>query len=161
MKERLSRKKLSVPVGILVVLALFVGILLMSAVIFVLTDALGLRLYYQYVVFALLIVIGIAIVRKWLTEYEYAVVDDELIIDRFIGSRPKNLFRIRLNRVVSISQDKPSCSKKQRLTYHPESHGVTYIVYLQDGEERCLYFSPSEAMRTLIDQRRSGASNQQ
>ncbi len=160
MRERLGRKKLSVPVGILVVLALLTGILLMSAVIFVLSDALGLRPYYQYIDFALLIVIGVVIVRKWLTEYEYAVVDDELIVDRFIGSRSKNLFRIKLKSIVSISQDRPAHSKMQRLTYHSKRSGVTYIVYIQNGQEKCAYLSPSDAMRTMIGQR-SGASNQQ
>lgn len=161
MKERLSRKKLSVPLGILVILALFAGILVLSAVVFVATDALGLRQYYQLVVLALLIVLGVFIVRRWLTEYEYAVIDDELIIDRYIGKRGKNLLRIRLKSIVSLGREKPGYKKPQRLTYRSKRSGVTYIVYKQDGEELCVYFSPSDAMRALIDRRRGSASNKQ
>ncbi len=154
MKERLSRKKLSAPLGILVVVGLVAGILVLSAIIFIVADKLGVRLYYQYIEFALLIVIGILIVRKWLTEYEYDVVDDELIIERYIGTRGKELLRIQLRSIVSIGSDKPEAIRPQRLTYHPQKRGVTYIVYKQNGQERGVFFSPSSALLELIGERR-------
>ena len=154
MKERLSRKKLSAPLGILVVIGLVACILVLSAIIFVAADKLGLRLYYQYVEYLLLIVIGVLIVRKWLTEYEYDVLDDELIIERYIGSRGKELLRIRLKSIVSIGSDKPAALKPQRLTYHSQKRGVTYIVYKQNDKERSAFFSPSSTLLELIGQRR-------
>lgn len=158
MKERLSRKKLSAPLGILVVLGLVAGILVLSAIIFIAADKLGLRLYYQYAELVLLIIIGLLIVRKWLTEYEYDVVDDELIARRYIGARGRELLRIRLKSIVSIGQDKPQTVSLHRLTYHPQRRGVTYIVYKQNGEERGAFFSPSSALLELIDQRRGGSN---
>jgi len=43
MKERLSRKKLSTPMGLLVVLGLVAGILLIYTAVFIVADALGLQ----------------------------------------------------------------------------------------------------------------------
>ena len=154
MKERLSRKKLSAPLGILVVLGLVAGILVLSAVVFIAADMLGLRLYYQYIVFALLIIIGVLIVRKGLTEYEYTLADDELVVERYIGARGRELLRIRLKSIVSIGQDRPEAVKLQRLTYHAKRRGVTYIVYKLNSEERGAVLSPSSALLELIDKRR-------
>ncbi len=154
MKERLSRKKLSAPLGILVVLGLVAGILVLSAIIFIAADKLGLRLYYQYAEFVLLVVIGVLLVRKGLTEYEYDVVDDELIIERYIGARGKELLRISLKSIVNIGPDKPQMSSLQRFTYHPQRRGVTYIVYKQNGEEHGAFFSPSSALLELLNERR-------
>lgn len=155
MKERLSRKKLSTPLGLLVVLGLVAGILLIYTVVFIIADALGLRYYHQYIAYALLIVLGVFIVRRWLTEYEYRVVDDELIVERYLGSRGRELLRIRLKSILSLGPEKPRSLRLQRLTFHSHRHGVTYIIYRQDsGTEAGLFFSPSPALIELIEQRR-------
>jgi len=154
MKERLRRKKLSAPLGILVVLALVACILLIYAVVFIVADALGFRLYHQYVVYALLIVLGVFIVRRGLTEYEYDVVDDELIIERYIGDRGRELLRIKLKSILSLGPEKPRAVRLQRLTYRARRQGVIYLVYRKESGEAGFFFNPSPALIELIGQRR-------
>ena len=160
MKERLSRKKLSTPLGILVVLGMVAGILIIYAAVFIAADALGLRAYHQYIVFVLLILLGVFIVRKGLTEYEYDVIDDELIIERYIGDRGRGLLRIRIKSISNIGPERPALKKLQRLTYRAKRKGVTYFVYSQNGNEVGAYFSPSPELTALINKRR-GVSDQQ
>ena len=158
MKERLSRKKLSAPMGLLVVLGLVAGILLIYTTVFIAADALGLRSYHQYIAYALLIVLGVIIVRRWLTEYEYHVADGELIVERYIGDRGRELLRIRLKSILHIGPEKPRGMRLQRLTFRPRRHGVTYVVYRQDsGGEAGMFFSPSPVLANLIEQKRGAA----
>jgi len=158
MKERLSRKKLSAWLGILTILGLLTGVVLLAAIIYVAADAMraaGLNPFFmQYVEYVILIVAGIFIVRRWMTEYEYNLIDDELIIDRYIGRNPRNLLRIRLNAIVTVSKKQPDIKKKDRLTFRSKSKGVVYIVYRQNGEQKCMYFSPSDKLLALIEERR-------
>jgi hypothetical protein len=139
------------------VLSLVAGILLIYAVVFIVADALGLRLYHQYVVYALLIVLGVFIVRRGLTEYEYDAVDDELIIERYIGERGRELLRIKLKSILSIGLEKPESVKLQRFTYRARRRGVTYLVYSKEGGDAGFFFNPSPALIELIEQRRGTA----
>jgi hypothetical protein len=159
MKERFARKKLPTWLGILTILGLLIGVVLLAAVIYVAADAMKAAgwntSFMQYVEYVLLIIVGIFIVRHWMTEYEYDLIDDELIVDRYIGRRPRNLLRIRLHSIVSVGKDEPDIKKKDRLTFRSKSKGVTYIVYKQNSEHKCMYFSPSDKLLSLIEERRN------
>lgn len=156
MKQRFKRKKVSPFAGILIILGLLFGVVTLAAVIYVATDAMkaaGLAVWYMpYVEYVLLIAAGIFIVRRWMTEYEYDVIDDELIIDRYIGRRARNLLHIKLSSVVSIGPGRPDVPL-ERLTFQAKSGGVTYIVYRQNGRQKGFYFSPSDALAALIAER--------
>ncbi len=158
MKERLSRKKLSTWLGILAILGLLIGVVLLAAIIYVAADAMkaaGINTtFMQYVEYVILIVAGILIVRHWMTEYEYHLIDDELIIDRYVGRNPRNLLRIKLSSIVSVGKQEPNIKKKDRFTFRSKSKGVAYIVYKQNGEQKCMYFSPSTELLSLIEERR-------
>lgn len=158
MKERLTRKKISAWLGILIILGLFVGIVLLAAVIYVAADAmksLGWDTWYmQYVEYVILIVAGIFLVRHWMTQYEYDVIDNELIIDRYIGRNPRNLLRISLSSIISADTHLPDIKKMDALTFRSKKSGVKYIVYQQNGQQKCMYFSPSDELFALINERR-------
>ena len=160
MKERLKRKKIPVWLGMLCILGLLIGVVLLAAVIYVAADAMKAAgwntVYMQYVEYVILIVAGILIVRHWMTEYEYDLVDDEFIVDRYIGQRPRNLLRLPLKSIVSVSRETPGIKKKERLTFKSKKRGVTYIVYKHKGCEKCMYFSPSDELLALIQKRRVG-----
>ena len=134
MKERLSRKKLSTPLGLLVVLGLVAGILLIYTAVFIAADALGLRSYHQYIAYALLIVLGVIIVRRWLTEYEYRVADGELIVERYLGDRSRELLRIRLKSILHLGPEKPRGLRLQRLTFVPQARRDLHCI--QAGQRR-------------------------
>lgn len=158
MKERLKRKKLPAWLGILVILGLLLCVVTLAAIIYVAADAMrsaGWETWYmQYIEYIILIAAGILIVRYWMTEYEYDVIDDELIIDRYIGQRPRNLLRIALRAIVSIGDEKPVAEKPERLTFKSKKSGVTYLVYKQNGQQKCIYFSPGDELLSLIEKRR-------
>lgn len=159
MKERLKRKKLSSALGILVILALFVCVVAMAAIIYVITDALyalGIdAAFMQYAQYVLLIVIGVLIVRRYLTEYEYALDGDELTIDRYIGQRERNLLCIKTRQIVSLGKQPPGLRGLERLTFKSKKSGVIYMVYTQDGAQKAACFSPSDELLDLIEKRRS------
>jgi len=159
MKERVTRKKLSTWLGIFTILGLLIGVVLLAAVIYVAADAMKSAgwntTFMQYVEYVILIVIGILIVRHWMTEYEYSVIDGELIVDRYIGRNPRNLLRIKLASIVSVGRQEPDIKKQDRLTFKSKNKGVVYIVYKQNGEQKCMYFSPSNELLSLIEERRA------
>lgn len=157
MKERLKRKKLPAMLEILVILGLFLGIVLLAALIYVAADALRSigwnTTFMQYIEYVILIVAGVLIVKHWMTEYEYALIDDELIIDRYLGRNPKSLLRIKLSAIVSLGADAPDIRKIDRFTFKKKD--IVYMVYKQNGQQKCAMFSPSEDLLNLIEQRRA------
>ncbi|MGI5848835.1 MAG: hypothetical protein ACOX8Q_01995 [Christensenellales bacterium] len=154
MKERLSRTQLSVISGILTIIALFAGIILLAMVMYVLADALNIT-FVEYIEYVLFITISVMIIRNWITEYEYIVVDGDLFVDRYIGKRSKRIFSVSLSDITYIGKQPPKdCPrKKQRMTFKSKRRGVAYIVY-NNSEKRCAYFSPSEKMLSFINERK-------
>ena len=160
MKERFRRKQLSALKGILTIIALFVCIFILNMVMEYLGYVLDVS-FMEYIEYALFILIGIVIIRNWITEYEYAVIDDTFYVDRYIGKRPRRLFDIKLFDITYIGAQPPQDLKcqKQRLTYQPKRKGVVYIVYQSGGQEKCAYFSPSQKLLDKIEERRPKKSN--
>lgn len=154
MKERLKRKQLPVWAGILTILGLVACMIVIIAALFVLADLFNFE-YMQYIEYVLFILIGILIIRKWLTEYEYSVIDNEFFVDRYLGKRPRRLFEIRFSDIKYIGSDLPESysGKKQRLTYLSRRKGVVYIIYTHNGNQKCAFFSPSSKMLDLIQTR--------
>ena len=155
MKERLRHAQLSTIAGILMVIGLFAGILIIAMILYVVADALNIT-FMEYIEYALFILIGIWIVKRWLTEYEYIVTNNELHADRYIGKRSKRLFSADLADITYIGKDLPKDfeGNKQRLTYKPKRSGIVYILYETGGETKCAYFSPSEKMLQYIHTKR-------
>ena len=158
MKERLRRRQLSAPAGILTILVLFICIFLIAMIMFVLADAFNAP-WLQYVEYVLFIIIGVLIIRFWVTEYEYALVDDELFIDRWLGKRPRRLLSIELRDIIHIGDRLPEDYKgrKQRLTFKSKRRGVVYIIYRGGKNKKCVFFSPSKELLALIEKRRTKA----
>ena len=157
MKEKLKRRQPSTIAGIGIVLGLVVGIIVFSMLMSML--AIYLRTAYewnttfmQYIEFALLIVFGVWIVRRWLTEYEYEVTGDELIIGQLVGRRGKTLYRAKLKDITYIGPDFSEASGRPlRLTFKNRKRGV---VYIQSGGKYA-YFSPSEELLKVIEAQRA------
>ena len=151
MKERYKRRQLSTFVGILVTIGLVAAILLLHMLMSAINTVLEIT-FMEYIEYVLFILIGLAIVRKWITENEYAVVDDELFVDRYIGKRNRRVFEIKLGQIIYIGDTLPSDykGKKQRLTYASRRRGVTYIVFIKSDEKKCAYFNPGEKMLEVI-----------
>ena len=163
MKQRLERKKLTAFLGVLVILALFAGLVLFMMLMHVVADLLRLvdidTVFLPYVEYVLLIVLGVVIVRRWMTEYAYELIDDELIIDRYIGRNPRNLLRLRLRQITDIRTQAPDGCSVQRLTFKPKKHGIVYIVYVDADKKRCAAISPSTDFLELL-KKRSGLDDQ-
>lgn len=155
MKETLKRTQFSAIVGILTIVGLFAGIVVLAAIMYVLANAFGIS-FMEYIEYALFIFIGVLIIQKWITEYEYAVVDDEFFVDRYLGKHPKRLFGIKLKSITYMGKQLPKdySGKKQRLTYKSKRSGVVYIIYQSNGEKKCAYFSPSQKLLDIMGARR-------
>jgi hypothetical protein len=154
MKERYRRKQLSTIVGILVTIGLVAAILFLHMLMSAINTYLKIT-FMEYIEYVLFILIGLAIVRKWITEYEYAIVDDELFVDRYLGKRSRRVFEIPLRQIIHIGESLPSDyrGKKQRLTFASKRKGVVYIVFIKNDDKKCAYFSPSDKMLGIIKER--------
>lgn len=155
MRERLKRKELSAPMGILLIVLLLAVMVILSAAIFVIADCFNIGGILDYAKYLLFIVLGIIIIRKWITEYEYALVDNELFIDRYIGKRPRRLLLLKLSHITYIGKRVPDdySGKIHRLTYKSKRSDVTFIVYIEKDQKKCAYFSPSDSMLSKIQSR--------
>ena len=154
MKERYKRKQVSALLGILITIGLLAAVLLLHGVMTAVNSVLEFR-YMEFVEYGIFILAGIFIVRKWLTEYEYAAADGMLTVDRYIGSRPRRIFETKLKQIIYIGKEKPADykGKKVRLTFRSGRKDMVYIVYIKDDEKRCAFFSPSEDMVEFISSR--------
>ncbi len=154
MRERLKRRQLSSFTGILSVAGILIGIVIISAGMYVLADALNSNLV-QFAQYGLFILIGIVIIRKWITEYEYALIDNWLHVDRYLGKNSKRLFEVKLSRITYIGKTLPDYynGKIQRLTYASKKSGVVYIIYKDGDEKKCVYFSPSDKLVERLERR--------
>ncbi len=155
MKERLKRRPLSIVSGIFVILALLVLMFIVMMISYVLADLFNLPAL-QYIEYVIFVVIGLLLIRYGLTEYEYAVVDDEIFVDRYIGKRARRLFSVKMRNIVSVGTQLPDNCKGQlqRLTYKSRKRGVVYLACRSGSDTRCVFFSPSDKMVNLINERR-------
>ena len=155
MKERLRRRQLPAFVGILTIIGLFAAILILHLLMRYLGYVFNTPIM-EYVEYAVFILIGILIIRNWITEYEYAVIDDALYVDRYLGKRPRRLFEVGLADIGYIGERLPDDfkGKKQRLTFKPKGRALVYIIYQNNaGNEKCAVISPSKDMLDLINTR--------
>ncbi len=152
MKERLKRTQLSLITGILSIVGLFAAIILTVMIVSVLADLLK-AAYFEFIEYALFIVLCILIIRKWIVEYEYCVIDDSFTTDRYIGKTPKRILSVSLSDISYIGKNIPrNCTgKPQRLTFKSRRRDVIYIVYGKD--KRCAYLSPSKKMLDMLNDR--------
>lgn len=159
MKEKLERKKLNTLSGVLVILALFAGIVLFMMLMHVMAALLrsfDIRTeFIPYAEYVLLIVIGVLIVRRWMTEYTYELIDDEIIIDRCIGRNTRNLLRLQLSQITDIRTEEPNGCTIQRFSFNPQKHRIIYIVYHDANKKKCAAISPSTDFLTLFKKRSS------
>jgi len=92
--------------------------------------------YLQYILFAGVILFGIAFVRGYLTEYDYKILENGVQVYRRIGTRPKLLieFSIRdIERIGDFGDDMNLAGrKKMKLTFKREDRDTYYILLKGD-----------------------------
>jgi hypothetical protein len=151
MKERYIRKQLPAILGILIAIGLVILVLLLHGIATAVNSFVGVS-FMEYIEYVILIVLGIAIVRKWLTEYEYEVTEDSFAVNRAIGRRPRRIFECPTRHIIYIGRDKPSDTKGRitKLTYASGNKDKVYLTYIKNDEKRCAVFSPSEGLVEFI-----------
>ena len=151
MKEKFKRKQLPAILGFLIAIGLVAMVLLLHGIATVVNSVVNIS-FMEYIEYVILIVLGIVIVRKWLTEYEYEVSETTLAVNRVIGSRPRRIFECPMGQIIYIGREKPSDTKGRitKLTYSSEKKSRVYITYIKNDEKRCAVFSPSEGFADFI-----------
>ena len=159
MKERYKRKRVSTVLGILITLMLLALILLLHGILTAINTVLEIS-FMEFIEYGIILLIGILIVRKWLTEYEYTVTDDGFYVDRILGSRSRLIFGTSLSEIVYISKEKPKDfkGKTKRLTFRSGKKDKAYMVAVNDCQKICVVFSPSDKMTELLESRTLGES---
>jgi hypothetical protein len=87
--------------------------------------------YLQYILFAGIILFGIAFVRLFLTEYVYVIAADRVQIYRKIGSRPKLLTEFPFRDIRALGTENEISAnglKKVKFTFKKEGSQTFYIV---------------------------------
>ncbi len=154
MKERYKRKTLPALVGILITIGL-VGLVLLLHGIATAINTLIQAAFMEYVEYVIIIFLGIVIVRKWLTEYEYEADEENFVVSRVIGNRPRRIFECPFRQMIFIGREKPQDTKGRmiKLTFAAGRKNLVYITYIKDDEKRCAVFSPSENFMEYLGSR--------
>ena len=153
MKERYKRKTLPTALGILITIGLVGLVLLLHGIATAIETYIKFSLM-EYIEYLLLIVLGIVIVRRWLTEYEYAADEENMTVERVIGSRPRRIFECPIKQMIYIGRQRPQDTKGRhtKLTFSGKKNRA-YITYIKDDEKRCAVFSPSDAFYDFLKSR--------
>lgn len=140
--------------GILITIGLLACVLLLHGIMTAINTVFDFP-FMEFIEYGIVVIVGILIVRKWLTEYEYALIDDEFSVDRYIGKRPRRIFSTKLGQIIYFGKEKPKDYKGivRRLTFRSGKKDLSYIVYIENDEKRCAAFSPSDKMAELIKSR--------
>ena len=115
---------------------------------------------YEICVF---ICVGISlyiIIKKYLYEYTYFFIDDEIIIHQKIGKREITLCSIDVKNIHDMGRGKSNeyllakyhVAKKNRCYNIYKKDEITYVIFSPQGsdENEALMFSPSEQMFSII-----------
>lgn len=148
MIRQIARLRVSIGKSILMVTVITVCVVLMSGIVGYFRNNLGIR-NTEYVIYILLIVLGLYIVKKYLTEYRYSLFDDEVIIDRIVGNRVEALLVLRVREIEEhgllseMSEDKRQYVERiikaniRKIRCH-------YILFHRNGKRQMLVYNPTD-----------------
>ncbi|MGI6200179.1 MAG: hypothetical protein ACOYJA_05370 [Christensenellales bacterium] len=164
-KERYKRPWATAGRDFFLVIGLVALILALSAVSNMLRYY-GWFLYGNWATIAIVVVIGGLLVNRRITEFQYLLGEDRLLVDRVLGSKEKTVLTIPLDRVISLTPgvSHGEVKKSRKMTYRRRDPNNYELLYrAKDGAVERVIFSPSarlvERMGRKLDRlhRREGA----
>ena len=144
-REVASRKGTSGARGLLLIFAIAVFIILLSAFIGFIESAFGID-HLEYFIYAILFALAFYMVQHFVTQYRYSLFDDELILERMLGNRITPVVNVFIWDILSFeklsSTEKVKIAKSYKLSADNSNRWA--LTYKKDGEIYEAVFSPSE-----------------
>ena len=136
---------------IYVVLAFDVAFILYSA-----GDAIQKSDYVGYGVLSVSTILGLTAWRKCKRRYRYAIIDKELIIERFDGNKRKVELNLNIKNIVSLEKlssntAAPNVEKEYTFTCTGRRGQAYRCIFEKDGKLYSFNFEPSNALLKKIE----------
>jgi hypothetical protein len=131
--------------GLLLIVAIAAVIILMSWLIGYVENALGIH-NLEYIIYALLLALGVFVLQHFVTQYRYSLFDDELILEKLLGKRITPVVNVFIWDILSFEKNNSSEKVKIAKSYSLFTDGSNKwsLTFKKDGEIYEAVFSPSE-----------------
>jgi hypothetical protein len=159
--QQVAKPKITPLVGLMLVLCFTLGTVILSVASFYMRHTF--EIYYtEYTIYLFLVLACYFVIRKSVAEYRYCLYDDEIVVNRVIGQRQRNLLVLHLWEINDIQPGLPGRRQKHGadvIVLADVFHQKTWAIhYTQKGKKGILICTPGEPFVEQI--RRSIASRQ-
>jgi hypothetical protein len=137
--------------------AVTVCVVLLSGAVDYLEERLNVH-HAEYFIYVALILLGVYVIRKYLTEYRYSLFDDEVIVDRIIGSRSAPMLVLRMReieeqgRLDELSEDRRQYVQRV-VRANVRRAGCGYILFRRDEALQMLVYNPTMSSLSIWPKR--------
>lgn len=156
-REKVTQKSTSGNKGFLLVIALSVGIIVLSSIVGYIENTFDIK-HLELIIYAILVFVSTVLIRRYLTEYRYSFLDDELIIEKILGNRVTPVVNIRTWDIEFFGHISDSDWKNddiQITSCDIDKTNAYVIAYTKDEVKYAITFSPTEnfiqQLQTAID----------
>ena len=152
--ETYAHKKISTGKGILYVAAIVLIILLLSILGNMLAYLTSFG-YFDLVIYLIVIVGGVLIIRQGLQDYVYIIQDGQLIFERLIGARNRQLNQVEaedvlwLGRISEMPNDYGKI-KIKKATFEKRTNAYI-VLYQRNNKVQGIVFSPTDVYLSRLN----------
>jgi hypothetical protein len=144
-REIATRKGSSGYKGLLLIIAITAFVIIMSSLIGMVENATGLD-NLEYIIYAMLVVLGFFVIHHFITQYRYSLFDDELIIEQMLGKKITPVVNVFIWDILSFekinSTEKVKIARSYKL--YADNSNKWSITFKKDCEIYEAVFSPSD-----------------
>lgn len=141
----------------LILLEILAGIIIINVLI-TLTNHLGKR--YAGVVSIFILIFFLAflayIILKFISYYNYKIVDEELIFEKIVGSKSKIILSVNFDEIIGLSkytniEKEKDIDKTYKFVCSKEYEDFYVGEFIREGKKYRFVFKPSERFINVID----------
>jgi len=154
-REKRTRKEVSGNMAFLVIIALSVGIIILSSLVGYIENRFGIE-RLEYIIYAIIFVTAYFLIKNYLTEYRYSFFDNELIIEKILGKQVTQIASIKSREIEyfgkisgadwdekEIQVDYCDVNKRNAYAIKYKKTGVAKVLTLNPSEELILHIQKS------------------
>jgi len=154
-REKKTKKEVSGNMAFLVVIALSIGIIILSSLVGYIENSFGIE-GLEYIIYAIIFVAAYFLIKTYLTEYRYSFFDNELIIEKILGKRVTQIASIKSREIEyfgkisgtdwdenELQVDYCDVNKRNAYAIKYIKGGITKVLTLNPSKELILHIQKS------------------
>ncbi len=151
-REIATSKGTSGSKGLILIIAVAVTVILLSMLVGYIQTTFGIA-HMEYLIYIGLIILGVVLIRRYITQYRYSLFDDEIIFERIIGKKETPALVLRMWEIKGVKSldevENKDLDERNILRLNVERKDAWLILYEKDEESNGVIFNPS---REFIEQ---------